>query len=205
MTYLFIHGLGQSVTSWQQTLDHLPLNSVAVPNLDSFLQSDAATYEDLYQKFVTYCDQLEKPLHLCGLSLGGILALNYATQYPENVASLVLIGAHYKMPKKLLKVQNFILRYMPMKVFDTGALEKETMLKLTTSMLDIDFSEGLSEISCPTLVACGSKDVPNKSAALAMTTTISEAVYYQLEGVGHEANTEAPKKVAAMLKYFYKI
>ncbi|MBO1307073.1 alpha/beta hydrolase [Enterococcus sp. 669A] len=204
MTYVFVHGLGQSVNSWQETLDLVPLAPVAVPNLDAFLEPGAATYGELYQKFVAYCNQMEEPLHLCGLSLGGILALNYATQFPEKVASLVLMGAQYKMPKKLLKVQNFVLRYAPMKVFDMGALDKHTMLELTTSMMDIDLSADLDKITCPTLVACGSKDVPNKSAALEMTAAIPEAVYYQLEGVGHEGNTEAPEKVAAMLKHFYQ-
>lgn len=205
MTYVFVHGLGQSVTSWQETLDLVSLDPVAVPNLDTFLEPGAATYGELYQKFAAYCNQMEEPLHLCGLSLGGILALNYATQFPEKVASLVLMGAQYKMPKKLLKVQNFVLRYAPMKVFDMGALDKHTMLELTTSMLDIDLSADLGKITCPTLVACGSKDVPNKSAALEMTAAIPEAVFYQLEGVGHEGNTEAPEKVAAMLKHFYKV
>ncbi|MFR5555446.1 MAG: alpha/beta fold hydrolase [Coprococcus sp.] len=43
-------------------------------------------------------------MHLCGLSLGGILALQYALEHPQKVASVVLIGTQYTMPKRLREI-----------------------------------------------------------------------------------------------------
>ena len=75
--------------------------------------------------------QFQEPLHLCGLSLGGILALHYATVNPDKVASLVLIGAQYKMPKKLLKVQNTVFHILPNSLFQKQGISKQDMISLT--------------------------------------------------------------------------
>ena len=42
---------------------------------------------------------------MCGLSLGGILALQYAIEHPEHIHALALIGTQYTMPKTLLRIQ----------------------------------------------------------------------------------------------------
>ena len=54
---------------------------------------------ELYGAFAEYCDHVGRAVHLCGLSLGGILALNYALDFPEKVKTLVLIGTPHKIPK----------------------------------------------------------------------------------------------------------
>ena len=48
-------------------------------------------------------------LNLVGLSLGGLLALNYAVQHPAQINSLVLIGTPYEIPKRLLKLQKLCI------------------------------------------------------------------------------------------------
>jgi pimeloyl-ACP methyl ester carboxylesterase len=40
-------------------------------------------------------DIVDKPVHLVGNSFGGVVALSYARRFPEHVASLVLIEAHF--------------------------------------------------------------------------------------------------------------
>ena len=39
-----------------------------------------------------YCGKIDGQIHLCGISLGGIIGLNYALDFPEKVKTLVLIG-----------------------------------------------------------------------------------------------------------------
>ena len=84
--------------------------------LSDWLSGKEASYFDLYHELENYCEQQEV-LHLCGLSLGGILALHYAVEHAEKVASLVLIGTQYIMPKRLLKFQNMIFHLMPNRSF----------------------------------------------------------------------------------------
>jgi len=78
---VFIHGLGQDASSWTATIRHLStkddLVSVHLPNL---LQHQEVTYQALYQQFKLFCLSYDQPLHLTGLSLGGILALNFAIE-----------------------------------------------------------------------------------------------------------------------------
>ncbi|MDO4285770.1 MAG: hypothetical protein Q4C60_10615 [Eubacteriales bacterium] len=49
-------------------------------------------------------------------------------QHREKVASLILIGAQYKVPGLLIDVQNLLFRCMPQKMFDsanvTGQIER---------------------------------------------------------------------------------
>ncbi len=54
---------------------------------------------------------MKKNFNLCGISLGGILALNYVLDFPDKVKSLVLIGISHKVPKVMFSIQNIIFRF----------------------------------------------------------------------------------------------
>ena len=94
-----------------------------------------------------------EPLNLCGLSLGAVLALNYAIDFPQRVKSLILIAPQYDMPKFLLKVQNVLFKFMPESQFKDIGLTKKDFITLTNSMADMDFTSGLENVSCPVLVS----------------------------------------------------
>jgi len=114
MQYVLIHGLGQKSSSWDSVIKYMPESFQAVcPDLFAFINGDEANYLNLYRAFADFCNEMPQPLNLCGLSLGGVLALNYATDNPEKVKSLVLIATQYKMPKTLLKVQAIIFKTLP--------------------------------------------------------------------------------------------
>lgn len=61
----------------------------------------AAIYGELYAAFSEECGREKDEIVLCGLSLGAVLALNYAIDHPDKVKALVLIAAQYKMPERL--------------------------------------------------------------------------------------------------------
>ena len=105
MHNIFLHGLGQTPTSWTQVLSFLEKEQIDCPNLFSFIKGRAATYENMYQAFRRYCNCFAEPFGLYGISLGAVLALNYAVEFPQKVASLVLIAPQFKMPKMLLSVE----------------------------------------------------------------------------------------------------
>ena len=42
----------------------------------------------------------------------------YCPEHPDKVKALALIAAQYKMPEKLLKIQNMLFRLMPNSTFD---------------------------------------------------------------------------------------
>lgn len=75
---------------------------------------------DLEQRY----SEVKEPLRICGLSLGALLAIDFAIRHEEKVDSLVLIGAQYKVPSLLIDFQNLIFRCMPNKVFESMGLSK---------------------------------------------------------------------------------
>lgn len=205
MRYIFIHGLGQHPSSWNPTISYMKKQEdVICLDLFALLRDKDVTYANLYHAFSKYCACISEPLNLCGLSLGAVLALNYAIDYPEKVKTLTLIGAQYKMPKALLKFQNIIFYLMPGAVFQKMGFKKKYFIQLTNSMIDLDFRERLKNISCSTLILCGEKDYVNKSASKNLVKRIEYAKIKFVENAGHEVNREAPKKLAEILEVFYK-
>ena len=119
-TKIFVHGSGHKATSWEKTISYMTDNEdIVCPNLSSILEGKEASYENLYSSFVKYCNEFDGQIHLCGLSLGGILALNFALDFPQKVKTLVLIGTPYKVPKVAFSFQNIIFRFLPKSIFET--------------------------------------------------------------------------------------
>ncbi|WP_291672316.1 alpha/beta fold hydrolase [Clostridium sp.] len=114
---------------------------VICPELSLFVKGGDISYENLYNAFSEYCDNISEPLNLCGLSLGAVLALNYAIDNPEKVKSLILIAAQYEMPKVLLKLQNIIFSFIPESSFKNMGMKKKDFIKLTKSMMSLNLSE----------------------------------------------------------------
>lgn len=203
MRSIFLHGLGQTPSSWEQTILLLRgSSSIDCPDLSELLCGSAANYQNLYRAVHAYCERFSDPVQLCGLSLGAVLALQYAIEHPDRVKSLVLIGVQYRMPKRLLGFQNAVFRLMPERFFQSMGFRKKAFMQLTDSMRDLDFSNGLSHISCPTLILCGEKDRANKKASQEASRQIPNARLQFIRATGHEVNVEAPQELAEILKVF---
>ena len=87
-----------------------------------------------------------------------VRAGQYVIEHAEKVASLVLIGTQYIMPKRLLKFQNMIFHLMPNRSFRKMGFGKKDFISLSKSMIDLDFQKDLEKINCRVLVLCGEKD-----------------------------------------------
>lgn len=204
MKCILLHGLGQTATSWNDTARMLSDEyEVLCPNLSDWLSDKTPCYDTLYQALERYCGQFQEPLHICGLSLGGILAMQYGIEHPEKVKSLVLIGTQYIMPKRLLKLQNLMFRIMPRSSFENMGFQKADFISLCNSMAELDFKEELKKISCSVLVVCGEKDKANKTASLELQQQIKNAELVIVENAGHEINQENPTRLGEILKVFW--
>lgn len=210
MRYIFVHGLGQTPASWDKTIENLSVQlggegiaaSCASPDLSELLRNKDTNYVNLYTAFSEYCDSVPEPITICGLSLGGILALHYGIEHPHKVKALVLIGAQYKMPKKLLAFQNVIFRFMPQAMFRQMGFGKKQFIELSKSMMELDFSNDLDKISCPVLVVCGEKDKANMEAAKGLADCLSHAEFCMIGNSGHEVNVDAPEQLAERISVF---
>lgn len=205
MKQVYVHGLGQTPASWERTCYYLNDNGQSVcPNLAEIVRGREINYQNLYKAFASICNEMDSSINLCGLSLGGVMALNYAIDYPEKVNSLVLIAAQYKMPKKLLQLQNLLFRFMPKSMFQQMGFGKKEFIHLCKTMMELDFSNDLRKISCPVLVVYGEKDDANKKASIELANILQDAELQVVNGSGHEINTDAPEKLAEILRIFYE-
>ena len=119
MKNILIHGLGQNETSWNKVKDILNNNYIDVetPNLFNIAKNYQLNYENLYKNFTDYCNGFKEKLNLIGLSLGGILTIDYVIEYPEKVNSIILSGTPYEIPKtifniKILYINLYLRKYL---------------------------------------------------------------------------------------------
>ena len=203
-TKIFVHGSGHKATSWEKTISYMTNNEdIVCPNLSSILEGKEASYENLYSSFVKCCNEFDGQIHLCGLSLGGILALNFALDFPQKVKTLVLIGTPYKVPKVAFSFQNIIFRFLPKSIFETMAFDKRNTFALGDTMKNLDFSDRVKNIKCPTLILCGKKDSANMKSADYLSQSIRSAELKIIENTGHVVNEENPKALADILNEYY--
>lgn len=162
------------------------------------------SYENLYSSFVDYCNNQNEKLNLCGLSLGGILSLEYVKEYPERVNSIILIGIPYKIPKTLFKIQNIIFRFMPKKVFEKMGISKNEFCRLVNSMSDIEISKNLNTIECKSLILCGIKDKVNMKSIKLLNKNIKGSNWKIITDYLHEINIDNPKELSNVIYDFWK-
>ena len=202
---ILLHGSGHGPESWENTASLLPTDWETLrPGLSAILGGREAGFENLRDAFERYCAGLEGPLHLCGLSLGGILALDYALAHPERVKSLVLIGTPHRVPKAAFAIQNLVFRLLPESAFRGMAFGKRDTFALGRSMKNLNFSPRLDAAACPALVLCGEKDRANLASAEYLARHMKNARLKILPGTGHVVNEEAPEALAEILTDFYR-
>lgn len=205
MYNILIHGLGQNADSWHQTKVNLKKKNIIVetPNLFDIAKIEEMSYPNLYQSFKNYCNGQKGKLNLCGLSLGGVLALSFAKENPEKVNSMILIGTPYKIPKMIFKIQNLVFHIMPKTNFEKLGLSKKDFLALTHSMENLNIARNLEQITCPTLILCGARDKVNQKSAKLLNQNIIHSTFQIIDNSQHEVNLDNPEKLASVISNFW--
>ena len=207
MKNILIHGLGQIEASWSKVENELNNSKIQVekPNLFDLTKNYHTNYENLYKVFADYCNRFkDNELNLCGISLSGILAIDYANEYPQKVKSLVLIGVPSKVPKILFKVQNIIFKIMPKSVFEEMGCSKKDFTNLVNSMASMDILSKIKNIKCKTLIIYGEKDKVNLQSAKDLHNNIFNSEIKIIENSSHEVNIDNPKELSNVIERFYK-
>ncbi|WP_415980433.1 alpha/beta fold hydrolase [Faecalicoccus pleomorphus] len=204
MKIILIHGTGHKADSWNQTIRLMDekLNIVCL-DLNALLDDQETTYTNLYSAFSNYCLRFEDSLCICGLSLGGVLALDFALEYPDHVKKLVLIGTPHKVPKILFRVQNLVFHFLPKSVFKEMAFDKKETLALTKSMIDLNFENRIHDFSIPTMLICGDQDKANIKSSQYFNDHMMNAKLTIFSNTGHIVNEEKPQELAKLLNDFF--
>lgn len=208
MINILIHGLGQNETSWSKVKEILNQNKIEVetPNIFSIVKNEPLNYENLYKNFKKYCNKFNDKINLVGLSLGGILTIDYLSEYPEKVNSIIVSGMPYKIPKLIFNIQTIIYKLMPKKIFQGIGCNKKDFINLLISMKNIEIAEKAKNINCKTLVICGEKEKNNinMKSAKEFNKVIKNSNLKIIPYAGHEVNIDSPEELAKIIKNFLK-
>jgi pimeloyl-ACP methyl ester carboxylesterase len=200
---VFLHGLGQDSTSWNDVDSDLHSNIERIYiDLPKVVKNKKVTYQKMYEEICNILDNIESPFSICGLSLGGMLGLEYAIEHPKKISNLILIGTQYKIPKMLFSFQNLVFHILPTKFFEEMHFSKRDILAITKSMKYIDYTNHLTNLYVQTLVIYGEKDTANKKAAKFLAKSIPNSKLMSIKNAGHEINMETPKILADSLSKY---
>ncbi|MDD7765856.1 MAG: alpha/beta hydrolase [Anaerococcus vaginalis] len=194
MKNILIHGLDQDDKSWDKVKEYLREYNynVICPNIFDLLKNDSYEYNNLYGTMEERINNCNDKVNLCGLSLGGILALDYAKNHPEEVNSLILIGVPYKIPKLLFSIQTFIFKLMPQSNFLRLGLKKDEFINLLRSMKDLNISDQLEQVTSRTLLLCGKEDKLNIKSSKLFNEKIKNSKFEIIKNSVHEINIDNP-------------
>lgn len=207
MKCVMLHGLGQTAQSWKDTAAAMKQTNesfdIVCPGLPELIRDKKPCWDELYKSVESYCLNIGEPVNICGLSLGGILALKFCAEHPDMVNKAVFIGAQFVMPKFMLRFQNMIFHLMPQSAFSGTGFGKREFLSLAGSMENLDLGDDLKKITCPALIICGERDKANKKAAVQISERIPNSKLTVAVGSGHEVNVDAPALLGNLLCEFY--
>ncbi|MCI5839569.1 MAG: alpha/beta hydrolase [Peptoniphilaceae bacterium] len=204
MKNFLIHGLGQTNDSWISIKNNLNkfYPEILCPNLYNLMSDENYVYNNLYDAFDEYINKFDGKVNLCGLSLGGLLALEFSKKNHSKINKLVLIAVPYKIPKFLFTVQAFIFKLMPKSTFEKIGLPKHKFISLVNSIKDLKIDENLEQPSCKTLILCGKKDRINMNSAKKLKSKIKTSELIIIKDSGHEVNLDNPEELSNILIEF---
>ena len=222
---LFLHGVGSDKSVWGPQLEHFgQFRRALALDYPGYGESDPApagtTRDDFAAAILSAMDALTiDRAHICGLSLGGVVAIALHHAAPDRCASLILADSFAVHPdgpgireRGLNASRTIGMREMAEQragvLLAEGAPTElhgeviETMAAIRPEAFAIgldavwvaDQRERAAEIRVPTLVLCGDKDVVTPPAlSEQLAALISGAELVLIEGAGHLANIEKPE------------
>lgn len=198
---VLLHALRYSHDMWEPQLPRLAgLFRVLAPDLPGYGQSPGPFS---MESAVAELDALagDGEVHLCGVSLGAQVALRFAAERPEAVASLFLSGCGLRAPRTL-RVRRLAMRPVPERFFtrESAGAGKSAAIESNRARDGLDLSDCLPRVRARTLVTCGARDTRRHRAdAQALSEGIHGAELRIIPGAGHLWNRERPELFARTL------
>lgn len=220
-TIVFIHGFSLDQRVWQPQVEHFQeTHQVLTYDCRGFGQSSLPTHpyrqeDDLYQLLKHL--HIEQA-HIVGHSMGGRIAIDFAIKYPKSVKTLTLIASaldgyastvDWSVPIEK-GVDAAIDSWLHHPVFEYTNQNKQVSHFLRSivndysgwhwlhpkleTKLDPPSIDRLSEITAPTLIIVGEKDLTYfDDIAQVLAGGIPHSKYNQIPECGHMVNVEIPE------------
>lgn len=218
-TIVLLHGWGQNIEMMKPVGDRLE-GRIIIVDLPGYGQSSEPDYVWTVYDYVECIRELlddlkvDNPI-LIGHSFGGKISLAYASKY--DVEKLILFGSPFRpaikklsLKTKLLKkakkipvlnkLEGFAKKHMGSEDYKNAS---EMMRKILVATVNLDITEDVKKIKCPTLIVWGTLDeaVPVDDA-YELEKLISDSGVVIYEGCSHYAYLERLNQVVNVINVF---
>lgn len=227
-TIVFIHALGYSGMLWEEQIGHFSPNYRTIaPDVRG--QGDTTVPADndpslamIAQDIVGLLDNLglDQPVHLCGVSWGGMICFEFLQNYPEKVKSLTLVDTCAFFPEPMrsdkLNARLNVMDHVSMMEFAYYHVERtlgyDAPYELFDKLISVlsqndyqyyraatvfgfmsDYSKILHQIDVPTLIVLGDRDNDYLASSEYMQERIRISEMCIVPGAGHLSNIEQPE------------
>ena len=203
MKLIFLHGLGQSAESWKEVrnlLTDYPSEAIEL------FPSGVSNYQQAKERVYQHLAQETEPFILVGLSLGAALALELSSYDLPNLQGLVLSGCPLKLAGNILfKIQLMIFKLLPKSFFEKQGADKTLMVGVSEELKTLDLTQIAQNCHYPSLLICGSKDLPNLISMRKLYQLLPQARFQIIPDGPHTLNTDKPKEFAEKTRSFLKM
>ena len=189
----------------------------------------ATTIETLARDVISLLEVLGiKQAHVCGMSIGGLVAQSVAAQVPDRVTSLILVDTAMAIPP----AENWRVRAQTVRAQGMGAIVEPVLARwVTEPFLDTPQAAGLRamllrtdpegyaaaalaiaaadltadtmRLTMPTLILVGDQDAEVfVSGAQALHAAIAGSELQSIEGAAHIPTLERPEAITAAIRDF---
>ncbi len=220
-TIVFLHGWGQNIEMMKPVGDKLQKNNrIIIVDLPGFGETKEPNtiwtmydYADAIKEFLTEL-KIDNPI-MVGHSFGGKISLIYASKYKTE--KLILFGSPFKkeieklsMKTKVLKslkkvpviknLEGFAKKHIGSRDYKAAS---DFMRKILVEHVNLDITEDVKKIKCPTLIVWGTMDseVPIERA-YELEKLIDDSAVIPYEGCTHYAYLERLGETINIIKSF---
>ena len=232
MPIVFLHGVGSDKSVWHPQLAHFGRSRRAIafdyPGYgDSDAAPDGTTRDDYAGAILSAMSELGiERAHVCGLSLGGVIAIALHHAAADRCASLILadtfavhpdgqgiydrsIAGSRDLPAMAAARVDFLLAQPADPAVRREVVE--TMSRIDPAAYRIgaeavwlaDQRARVAQIHIPTLIVCGEEDQPTPpELSRDLHAMIPQSRLAMIGGAGHLTNLEAPSKFNGQVDTF---
>jgi len=202
---VLLHGGGAASRMWKRQLSGLSARyHVIAPDLPGFGKSPGPFSLQACADAVADLIGTDQPVHLCGTSLGALVAARVAAEHPERVRRLVLQGASIRPAEHGRRAIRFY-RSRPgwwyMKAV-SDVPDRPSLLAMVDAAEAADISDLLPRVAAPTLVLCGARDKECLPDAQPLADAIAHARLIVVPHTGHGMPVTVAKAFNAIVDGF---
>jgi 3-oxoadipate enol-lactonase len=212
---ILLHGIGTGPSAWEPQIEALSGDrEVLAPDLVPAYRRGLEAAVDEVRRIAS----VHRPVALCGLSLGAVVALRVAAERFEEEDRLVVCAGFDRLPpgvRRRVRAIAAISRFMPQgflhrqlvselpephrarALHEIASLRPRELSRLMWEAAEFEVDRGL--IVARTLVLCGERDKANLPLAQALARAVRNSTFALVPDAGHVANLDNPAAFTTLL------